>query len=101
MLLFLLGFFKLGTLVRYVPVSIVVGFTNGIAVLIALSQLKDLPGLQIPKMPADFSSQLRAIFEHIGTLNLVLLGLARLLGSLVWPRLSTRRRATPAPSPTG
>ncbi|MDP1886094.1 SulP family inorganic anion transporter, partial [Polaromonas sp.] len=51
-LLFLLGFLKMGTLVRYVPVSIVVGFTNGIAVLIALSQLKDLLGLQIAKMPA-------------------------------------------------
>ena len=89
MLLFLLGFFKLGTLVRYVPVSIVVGFTNGIAVLIALSQVKDLLGLQIAKMPADFFSQLRAIFEHIGTLNpsALGLGLACLLGLLVWPRL--------------
>ncbi|MFZ2388634.1 MAG: SulP family inorganic anion transporter [Polaromonas sp.] len=88
-LLFLLGFFKLGTLVRYVPVSIVVGFTNGIAVLIALSQIKDLLGLNIPKMPADFFSQLRAINEHIGTLNLYALGLglACLIGLLVWPRL--------------
>jgi len=88
-LLFLLGFFKLGTLVRYVPVSIVVGFTNGIAVLIALSQVKDLLGLQIPKMPADFFSQLGAIAGHIGTLNLYALGLglACLLGLLVWPRL--------------
>jgi SulP family sulfate permease len=88
-LLFLLGFFKLGTLVRYVPVSIVVGFTNGIAVLIALSQIKDLLGLNIPKMPADFFSQLRAIGEHIDTLNLYALGLglACLLGLLVWPRL--------------
>ncbi|WP_029525785.1 SulP family inorganic anion transporter [Polaromonas glacialis] len=88
-LLFLLGFFKLGTLVRYVPVSIVVGFTNGIAVLIALSQVKDLLGLNIPKMPADFFSQLKAIALNIGTLNLYALGLglACLLGLLVWPRL--------------
>jgi SulP family sulfate permease len=88
-LLFLLGFFKLGTLVRYVPVSIVVGFTNGIAVLIALSQIKDLLGLNIPKMPADFFSQLRAIGQHIDTLNpyALGLGLACLLGLLVWPRL--------------
>ena len=94
-LLFLLGFFKLGTLVRYVPVSIVVGFTNGIAVLIALSQIKDLLGLKIPKMPADFFSQLRAIAGHIDTLNLYALGLglACLLGLLVWPLLfDTQRR---------
>ena len=88
-LLFLLGFFKLGTLVRYVPVSIVVGFTNGIAVLIMLSQIKDVLGLTIAKMPADFFSQLRAIAENIGTLNLYALGLglACLVGLLIWPRL--------------
>ncbi|MEO8015977.1 MAG: SulP family inorganic anion transporter, partial [Polaromonas sp.] len=88
-LLFLLGFFKLGTLVRYVPVSIVVGFTNGIAVLIALSQVKDLLGLNIPRMPADFFSQIKAIALNIGTLNLYALGLglACLIGLLVWPRL--------------
>ena len=88
-LLFLLGFFKLGTLVRYVPVSIVVGFTNGIAVLIALSQVKDLLGLNIARMPADFFSQIKAIALNIGTLNLYALGLglACLLGLLVWPRL--------------
>ncbi|MCX7255574.1 MAG: SulP family inorganic anion transporter [Polaromonas sp.] len=98
-LLFLLGFFKLGTLVRYVPVSIVVGFTNGIAVLIALSQVKDLLGLAIPKMPADFFSQLRTIAQHIDTLNpyALGLGLACLLGLLVWPRLfDTQARYTHA-----
>ena len=74
---------------RYVPVSIVVGFTNGIAVLIALSQVKDLLGLEIAKMPADFFSQLRAIGEHLGTLNphALGLGIACLLGLLLWPRL--------------
>ncbi len=92
-LLFLLGFFKLGTLVRYVPVSIVVGFTNGIAVLIGLSQIKDLLGLNIAKMPADFFSQLKVIGPAIGFngsgINLLALGLglACLLGLFLWPRL--------------
>ena len=92
-LLFLLGFFKLGTLVRYVPVSIVVGFTNGIAVLIALSQIKDVLGLSVTKMPADFFSQLKVIGPAIGWrlegINgfSVALGLAALLGLFVWPHL--------------
>eukprot|EP01041_Mallomonas_annulata_P019088 gene19088-38282_t len=56
-LLVLLGLFRLGTLVRFVPVSIVIGFTNGIAVLIALSQVKDWLGLSIERMPGNFFSQ--------------------------------------------
>jgi SulP family sulfate permease len=51
LLLFALGLLRLGNLVRFVPVSIVIGFTNGIAVLIALSQVKDALGLSIAKMP--------------------------------------------------
>src|SRR5574343_1611295 len=57
-LLFLMGLLKLGSLVRYVPVSIVIGFTNGIAVLVALSQARDLLGLRIDKMPGDFFGQM-------------------------------------------
>ncbi len=88
-LLFVLGFLKLGTLVRYVPVSIVIGFTNGIAVLIVLSQIKDLLGLDIRKMPVDFFSQLRVIASHVDSPNFYSLGLglACLLGLFVWPRL--------------
>ena len=88
-LLFLLGFFRLGTLVRYVPVSIVVGFTNGIAVLIVLSQIRDLLGLAVPKMPADFFSQLRVLSGYLYTFNphALGLGLACLMGLFVWPKL--------------
>ena len=88
-LLFLLGLFKLGTLVRYVPVSIVVGFTNGIAVLIALSQVKDLLGLKIPKMPADFFTQTIMLGRHLHTVNPYALGLGLgcVLGLFIWPLL--------------
>ena len=93
-LLFLLGFFKLGTLVRYVPVSIVTGFTNGIAVLIALSQIKDLLGLKVPKMPADFFSQIKVIANHVSSLNpyALSLGLGCLLGLFIWPLLFRAQR---------
>lgn len=88
-LLFLLGLLKMGTLVRYVPVSIVVGFTNGIAVLIALSQLKDLLGLQITKMPSDFFSQIKALAAHSDSFNANALGLGVVcfLGLMLWPKL--------------
>ena len=88
-LLFLLGLFRLGTLVRYVPVSVVIGFTNGIAVLIALSQLRDWLGLDISKMPADFFHQIGTIAQHLHSFNpwAFALGLTCVAGLFVWPRL--------------
>jgi len=88
-LLFALGLFKLGALVRYIPVSIIIGFTNGIAVLIGLSQLKDLLGLRIDKMPADFFSQIGTLWLHIGSVNpwALAIGLACFGGLFLWPRL--------------
>jgi sulfate permease, SulP family len=88
-LLFLLGWFRLGTLVRYVPVSVVIGFTNGIAVLIGLSQLRDAMGLQVDKMPADFFNQIGTLSSAIGSFNPYAFGLAMVcvLGLFLWPRL--------------
>ncbi|GAO27147.1 sulfate transporter [Alicycliphilus sp. B1] len=68
-LLFLMGVLQLGTLVRFIPVAVVIGFTNGIAVLIALSQVKDFLGLAIEKMPGDFFGMLGALYQHLSTLN--------------------------------
>jgi SulP family sulfate permease len=88
-LLFLLGWFKLGALVRYIPVSIIIGFTNGIAVLIALSQLKDLLGLSVDKMPADFFAQIGTLWLHLDGVNpfALAIGLASFAGLALWPRL--------------
>jgi sulfate permease, SulP family len=88
-LLFALGLFKLGALVRYIPVTIIIGFTNGIAVLIALSQLKDLLGLPIDKMPGDFFSQLATLWAHAGGFNpfAFAIGVACFAGLFLWPKL--------------
>lgn len=88
-LLFLLGLFRLGTLVRYVPVSVVIGFTNGIAVLIAMSQVRDLLGLEIARMPGSFFGQIRTMAQHIDSFNPFAFALGGLcvLGLFVWPRL--------------
>ncbi|MGI9134496.1 MAG: SulP family inorganic anion transporter, partial [Rhodoferax sp.] len=68
-MLFAMGFFKLGTLVRFIPISVVIGFTNGIAVLIAISQVKDFLGLQVASMPADFFGILGTLKVALPTLN--------------------------------
>lgn len=87
-LLFLMGALRLGSLVRFVPVSIIVGFTNGIAVVIALQQVKDFLGLAIDKMPANSLSQIHTIGTHLHTINPAALGLglATLATIIIWPK---------------
>lgn len=89
LLLFAMGWLRLGVLVRFVPVSVVIGFTNGIAVLIGLSQLRDALGLQVAKMPADFFGILHTVGGALSTVNPYSVALAGLcvLGLFVWPRL--------------
>ena len=88
-LLFLMGLTRIGSLVRYVPVAIVIGFTNGIAVLIALSQLRDLLGLRIASLPADFFGQAAALWAGLPTFNAAAFALAMACFGvlLLWPRL--------------
>jgi len=89
-LLFIMGLTGIGSFIRFIPVAIVIGFTNGIAVTIALSQVKDFLGLAIDKMPAEFFAQIRIISNHIDTLNWTTfaLGMASLAVILLWPRLT-------------
>ena len=95
-LLLLMGLFRLGTLIRFIPVAVVIGFTNGIAVLIMLSQVKDFLGLKIGAMPADFFGMLGALQAQLHTLQLPALLVA--LGSLSllvgWMRLGQRLQNT-------
>ena len=86
--LFAIGALRLGTLIRYIPVSIVIGFTNGIAVIILFQQLKDFLGLSIPKMPANFISQLGTIGNHLHTINptALALAIAALVTVVAWPK---------------
>jgi sulfate permease, SulP family len=97
-LLFLMGWLKLGALVRFLPVGIVIGFTNGIAVLIAVSQVRDLLGLVTPKPPADFFSQIGLIARYIDTVNpyACAIGLVCFGGLFLWPKLWSRK-TTPLP----
>jgi SulP family sulfate permease len=98
-MLFAMGLLRLGTLIRFIPVAVVIGFTNGIAVLIMVSQLKDFFGLQVKAMPADFFGILRTLSDSFGTLNAEALGLAVVcLAVLAFWQLALPRLANAMPS---
>ena len=103
-ILFLMGALRLGQIIRFVPISIVIGFTNGIAVVIMLSQMKDFLGLQIEKMPANFFSQLDTLVHYRDGLNYPALGLGlvTLLTLIVWPKppkvMTSRQTALEQPA---
>ncbi len=88
-ILFAMGLSRLGTLVRFVPVSIVIGFTNGIAVLIIFSQIKELLGLHIEKMPSAFFDQIQTLSENIGSYNSNAIGLGLFSAAILftWPKI--------------
>ena len=75
-MLLAMGALRLGTLIRFIPVAVVIGFTNGIAVLVALSQIKDFLGLPVRQMPADFFGMLRTQGEHASDFHAPALALA-------------------------
>jgi SulP family sulfate permease len=87
-LLIVMGMTGLGSLVRYIPVSIVIGFTNGIAVLIALSQIKDLFGLKFDPVPAEFFAKVSALLRHITDIDpyAASLSLVSLVIVAAWPK---------------
>ena len=84
--IFLMGMFRLGTLVRFIPIAVIIGFTNGIAILIGLSQIKDFFGLKIEKMPAQFFQALQTLYQAADTVNPVALALAcaSLVVLIIW-----------------
>jgi SulP family sulfate permease len=93
-MLLVMGLLRLGTLIRFIPVAVVIGFTNGIAVLIMVSQLKDFLGLQVSAMPADFFGILAKLSENAHTLNTTALAVSAsaLAGLVFWQVLLPRWR---------
>jgi len=82
----------LGSAVRFIPRTVVIGFTNGIAVLIASTQIKDFFGLRVGAVPSEFLPRMRLLVTHFVTLNwaAVSLGIATLAIILVLPRFTRR-----------
>ena len=91
-LLVIMGLAKLGTLLRFVPYPLTVGFTSGIALIIFSSQLKDFFGLHAENLPSDFIEKLIAYAENISTIDIpsLTVGVASLLIVVVWSRFTHR-----------
>ena len=71
-----MGLARMGQLIRFIPVTVVIGFTNGIAVVIFLAQIKDFFGLQIDNLPAEFFHRIKTLAAYAHTVDLPTLGLA-------------------------
>lgn len=91
-ILLLLGLTKMGSMIKYIPYPVTVGFTSGIAVLIFSTQIKDFLGLRMEKSSAAFLPKLKEIALHLSTFHPVTLGLATvsLLIILFWPKSWSR-----------
>ena len=91
-ILMIMGFAQFGSLIKFIPYPVIVGFTSGIAVIIFSSQIKDFFGLNIATVPADFISKWSAYGQHIGTVDLssVMIGMLALLIIILWPRISRK-----------
>ena len=90
--LVLLGVFRLGTIIRFIPYPIVVGFTSGIALTIFTTQIKDLLGLQMDEVPADFISKWGAYVKNIGTTDLwtAAVGIVSIIIIALTPKVSKK-----------
>ncbi len=93
-LLILMGVFRLGSLIKFIPYTITTGFTAGIAVTILIGQIKDFLGLTYPAgtKTVETMEKVKAIASNIGTINVsaLIVGVVCLLIQIVWPKVSKK-----------
>ncbi len=93
-LLIMLGLFRLGTIIKYIPYPIVVGFTSGIALTIFTTQVKDLLGLTVDGgVPADFIGKWVCYVRHITTIDAAsaVVGIGSVALIALWPQIARVR----------
>ncbi len=90
--LVLMGVLRLGTVIKFIPYPIIVGFTSGIALTIFTTQVKDLFGMTIDKMPGDFLSKWVVYAQHLGSVSWIslLVGLLSIALIVLTPRVSKK-----------
>ncbi|HAT4138653.1 TPA: sulfate permease [Clostridium perfringens] len=91
-ILVLFGLLRFGSLIKYIPSPITVGFTSGIAITLLSTQVKDFLGLSITKTPSEFIPKWEAYISHMNTTNLYTLaiGLLALIILIFWPKINKK-----------
>ncbi len=91
-MLLAMGLLKLGTIIKFIPYPVVVGFTSGIALTIFATQIKDLFGMPIDNVPADFLSKWAIYWQHIHSINwwALLIGVGSILIIALTPKISKK-----------
>ncbi|MBF0491757.1 MAG: STAS domain-containing protein [Deltaproteobacteria bacterium] len=91
-MLILMGLLQLGSIIKFIPYPLTVGFTSGIAIIIFSSQIKDFFGLKTPALPGDFIEKWEIYFHAFRTLDhtTTLLSLASLAILALWPRINRK-----------
>lgn len=92
LMLVAMGFLRLGSIIKFVPYPIVVGFTSGIALTIFSTQIKDFFGMTTPKLPSGFIEKWAVYFQHINSINLwvTIIAIVSVLIIIITPRISKR-----------
>lgn len=91
-ILIIMGIFRFGSLIKYIPYTITTGFTCGIAVTLFAGQIKDFLGLSMESVPAEFLGKIIAYGKNITTINWIaaLLGIIAITIMLVWPKVTDK-----------
>lgn len=89
-ILVIMGLLRFGSLIKYIPQTITIGFTAGIAVTLMTTQVKDLFGLNIENVPAEFFPKWESYFAHMNTLNIwsLIVGIGCILIIALWPKVN-------------
>lgn len=91
-MLIAMGLLKLGSIIKFIPYPVVVGFTSGIALTIFATQIKDLTGMQMDAVPADFIHKWGAYAQNIASVHFpsLLIGISTILIISLWPKISRK-----------
>lgn len=89
-IMIIMGLLKFGSLIKYIPQTITIGFTAGIAVTLMSTQVKDFLGLKIDNVPAEFFAKWNSYFSNMGTLNIysLAIGIISVIIIIVWPKIN-------------